>query len=300
MANLDVLIAAPVFAIQLLVDGILIGAVFALVAYGMALVWGVMNVINIAQGEFVMLGGYTGVVCARYLGISPFFGIPLGAAVGFLAGLLVYQLVIRRVVEHDLFTSLLATFGVSILLAQLLNQAFGPDEVVIDTGLGSLNLFGNMVSVSVIKLVSCGLTVAIGGALMLFLKRSRLGQAIRATAQNARAARVMGIDTDRIYAMTFAINAAICGAAGALVAMIWVVSPYAGLPYTVRSFTIVIMAGLGNLGGVILSAFGLGVIEQFASFIFGAETEFAFVFSFLVLVLIARSLILQRQRKVLR
>jgi branched-chain amino acid transport system permease protein len=300
MGNLEVLFDAPIFALQLLIDGVLIGAIFALVAYGMALVWGVMNVINIAQGEFVMLGGYMVVVCSRYLGLSPFLGIPLSAAVGFVVGWLVYRLVVRRVVDHDLFISILATFGVSILFAQLLNQLFGPDEVSIDTGLGSLNLFGNMITISIIKLASFGLTLVIGAGLVLFLKRARLGQAIRATAQNARAARVMGIDTDRVYAMTFAVNAAICAAAGALVAMTWVVSPYVGLPYTVRSFMIVIVAGLGNLGAVILSGLGLGLIEHFSSFIFGAETELAFVFSFLVVILIVRNLLLQRQRKVLR
>jgi branched-chain amino acid transport system permease protein len=207
---------------------------------------------------------------------------------------------VRRIVSHDLFVSILATFGVSILLAQLLNQIFGPDEISIDPGLGSLSLFDNMVTVSRIKLVSCGLAIVIGAGLVLFLRRSRLGQAIRATAQNPRAARVMGIDTDRVFAMTFAINGAICGAAGALVAMTWVVNPFVGLPYTVRSFMIVIVAGLGNLGGVIVSGLGLGLVEHFSSFIFGAETELAFVFSFLVVILIARNLLLQRQRRVLR
>jgi branched-chain amino acid transport system permease protein len=300
MGNLEVLFDAPVFALQLLIDGLLIGAIFALVAYGMALVWGVMNVINIAQGEFVVLGGYTVVVCTRYLGVSPFLGIPLGAAVGFLAGWLIYRVVIRRVVDHDLFISILATFGVSILLSQLVNQVFGPDETSFDTGLGSIFMFGNVITISVIKLVAFGFTLLIGAGLVLFLRHARLGQAIRATAQNPRAARVMGIDTDRVYAMTFAVNAAICGAAGALVAMTWVIGPYVGLPYTARSFMIVIVAGLGNVGGVIMAGLGLGLIEHFASFVFGAETELAFVFSFLVLILIARNLVLRRQRKVLR
>lgn len=300
MGNLGVLLDAPIFALQLLIDGLLIGAIFALVAYGMALVWGVMNVINIAQGELVMLGGYMVIVCSEYLGISPFVGVPLGAIAGFLVGWLIYRAVVCRVVDHDLFISLLATFGVSILLAQLLNQVFGPDEVSVDTGLGSLNFLDNTISISVIKLVSFVLALLIGAGIVLFLKHTRLGQAIRATAQNARAARVMGVDTDRVFAMTFAINGAVCGAAGALVTMTWVVSPYIGLPYTVRSFMIVIVAGLGNVGAVIVSGLGLGLVEHFSSFLFGAETELAFVFSFLVVILIARNLVLRRQRKVLR
>ena len=122
------------------------------------------------------------------------------------------------------------------------------------------------------------------------MRRSRLGQAIRATAQNARAARILGIDTDRVYAMTYALNAAICGAAGALVAMTWVIQPFGGLIYTVRSFMIVVVAGLGNLAGVIAAALGLGMAEQFVGFMLGAQFQVAFVFGLLVVILVAAQL----------
>ena len=131
------------------------------------------------------------------------------------------------------------------------------------------------------------------------MRRSRLGQAIRATAQNARAARILGVDTDRVYAMTYALNAAICGAAGALVAMIWVIPPFSGLIYTVRSFMIVVLAGLGNLAGVIVAALGLGAAEQFVGFILGAQFQIAFIFLALVAILILRSWRLRRQRRYL-
>jgi len=135
---------------------------------------------------------------------------------------------------------------------------------------------------------------------LLFLKRSRMGQAIRATAQNARAARIMGIDTDRVYATTFALNAAICGAAGALVVMTWVIQPFIGLAYTIRSFMIVIVAGLGNLVGVIVAGMGLGAAEQFASFLLGAEFQIGFVFALLVVILLVRNALLKRHRQVLK
>ena len=142
--------------------------------------------------------------------------------------------------------------------------------------------------------------MTLGVFLVLFLKKSRLGQAIRATAQNPRAARIMGIDTDKVYAATFGLNAAICGAAGALVAMIWVIEPYIGLIYTIRSFMIVVVAGLGNLAGVALAGIGLGAAENFAGFIFGAEFQIAFVFGLLVIILVGRSLLLDRQRRYLK
>jgi branched-chain amino acid transport system permease protein len=299
MTNIQILLDQPVFALQLLIDGILIGAVFALAAYGMALVWGVMNVINVAQGEFVILGGYVALYTYQ-AGVSPFFGIPAAAIVMFAVGWIVYRAVVSRVVDKDLFTSLLATFGVSILFAQLANQLFGADMQSIDPALGTLNLFDNQITVSLVKVVSFGLTLVIGALLVLFLRHARLGQAIRATAQNARAARLMGIDTDRIYAMTFSINAAICGAAGALVVMTWVIHPYIGLTYTIRSFMIVVVAGLGNLATVVVAALGLGVAENFAGFILGAHAQLAFVFSLLVVILVGRNLQMRRQRKVLR
>jgi branched-chain amino acid transport system permease protein len=137
----------------------------------------------------------------------------------------------------------------------------------------------------------------VGAALTLFLRRARLGQAIRAASQNARAARILGIDTDRVYAATFALNAGICGATGALVAMTWVIHPYLGLPYTVRSFMIVVVAGLGNLAGILLAASVLGTAEQYAGFVLGAQFQTGFLFSLLVVILVGRNELLKRQRR---
>ena len=299
MGNLAILAEAPIFNLQLLVDGVLIGALFALAAYGMALVWGVLRIINIAQGEFVMLGGYV-VVYAAAAGVPPLAAVPLAAAALYALGWLLYRVVVFRVVDQDLFVSILATFGLSILLQQLANQLFGANVRSVDAGLGSLLFADGRISVPAVKLVAFAASVVLGVVLMLFLKRSRLGQALRATAQNARAARILGIDTDRVYAATFALNAGICGATGALVAMTWVIHPYFGLAYTVRAFMIVVVAGLGNLIGIVASGAGLGVVEQYAGFVFGAEFQTAFLFGLLVAILVARQLALRRRRTYLQ
>ncbi len=298
MDNLRLLFDAPVLSLQLLLDGALIGAIFALASLGMALVWGVMGVVNVAQGELVMLGGYAAYFLYK-AGLHPLYGVPLAAVVLFFLGWALYWSVVSRVVDKDLFISILATFGLSILLQQLANALFGADVRTAESGFGTLVLLGGTVTVYVIKLVSFGVALLSGGLLILFLKSSRMGQAIRATAQNARAARLMGIDTDRVYAWTFALNAAICGACGALVAMTWIVHPYLGLPYTVRSFMIVIVAGLGNVAGVLAAASALGVAENFAGFILGAEYQAAFVFALLVGILMWRRFRLARQRRYL-
>lgn len=299
MSNLTLLIEAPIFSVQLLLDGILIGAIFALAAYGMALVWGVMNVINIAQGEFVILGGYVGFYLAE-AGVHPLLGVPAAAVALYFVGWTLYRLVIVRVVDKDLFISLLATFGLSILLQQLMNEVFGADIRTAESGLDNIYLFGSQVTVSEIKIVAFIIAIALGVCLVFFLRATRMGQAIRATAQNARAAKILGIDTDKVYAATYGLNAAICGAGGALVIMTWIIHPYIGLIYTVRSFMIVVVAGLGNLAAVAVAGLGLGVAENFAGFLLGAEFQAAFVFSLLVVILAWRNFRLARTRRYLK
>jgi branched-chain amino acid transport system permease protein len=298
-ANIELLTQAPLQLLQLVLDGVLIGAIFALAAYGMALVWGVMNIINIVQGELVMLGGFIAYQMTVW-GLSPFWGIPAAAALLYVLGIVLYYVVVRRVTHRDMFISILATFGLSILLQQLLAQIWGGETRTAQSGLGTWFLFGYQITIAQVKVVAFAGTVLIAALLVLFLKRSRLGQAIRATAQNPRAARVLGIDTNLVFAQTYGINAALCGAAGALAVMAYSVHPYMGLPYTVRSFVIVIVAGLGNLPGVIAAGLGLGAAETLAGFLLGVQYQAAFVFGLLVVILVARNSLLARQRRYLR
>jgi len=297
--NLMILIQAPVITADLVINGLLVGAIFALAAYGLALVWGVMNIINIAQGEFVMMGGYVAMVLF-WNDIHPLFAVPLAPLILFIIGWALYRLVVFRVVDRDLFVSLLATFGLSIVLQQLMNTVFTGDIWTAESDLGTSLLFGGLVSISNVKIVAFFLAILLGVCLMTFLRYSRLGQAIRATAQNPRAARVLGIDTDKLYAITFGLNAAICGACGALVAMTYNIHPYIGLPYTIRAFMIVIVAGLGNLAGVVLAGLGLGAAENIAGFVLGAEFQLAFVFGLLVVVLVWRNTRLAAKRQYLK
>ena len=296
MDNLMILAQAPVINVQLLLDGFFIGAIFALAAYGLALVWGVMNVKNLCQGDFVIMGGYIAYVMSE-MGIHPILGLPVAIVVMFGFGWFIYRIIIRRVVGRDMFTSLLATFGLAIVLQQLLNLIFGPDVQTAESGFQIRSILGGMVTVADIKFISFVLTVVIAAIVVTFMKYSRMGQAIRATAQDARAAKVMGIDTERVYAFTYALNAAICAAAGVLISMIWVIQPFFGLACSIRAFVIVTAAGLGNLPGVIAAALGLGFAEQFGGFMLGAEFQQAIVVGALVLVLIVRQVQQGRRRQ---
>ena len=290
---------APILMVQASMDGILLGILFALIAYGMALQWGVMNIINIAQGDLVIMGGY--IAYFMYVaGIHPAFGIIVSPIIMYFVGWGLYKLVINKVVDRDLFISILATFGISILMQQLMNFVFGADVVVAQSNCGTTMLFDNSVTLPNSKIFSAIVSVVFAIFLIIYMKRSKLGRAIRATAQNARAAKILGVDTEKVYAATFGINAALCGVAGALIAITFTLHPYVGLPYTVRSFMIVIVAGLGNLPGVALSGMGLGVFEEFADYILGTEFRIGAVFMLLVLILVYRRFKLSRKREYLK
>jgi len=285
--------------VQASMDGILLGILFALIAYGMALQWGVMNIINIAQGELVILGGY--IAYTMYMmGIHPAFGVIVSPIIMFFIGWLLYKIVIYRVVDRDLFISILATFGISILTQQLMNFIFGADVVVAQSNFGTTMFFEGLVTLPNAKIFSAVVSVIFAIGLVIYMRKSKLGRAIRATAQNARAAKILGVDTEKVYAATFGINAALCGVAGALISITFTLHPYVGLPYTVRSFMIVIVAGLGNLPGVALSGMGLGVFEEFADYILGTEFRIGAVFMLLVLILVYRRFILSKKREYLK
>jgi len=299
LGNLGLLFEFPVVNLKIIVDGVMIGALFALAAYGLALVWGVMNVKNLAQGDFVIAGGYIAWWIAG-LGVPALLGVPIAFVLMWGIGYVIYKLVITRVIERDLFTSLLATFGIAIMMAQILNLLFGSDTQSINLGYDTLFFFDDFVDVPIAKLIGVLMAAVLATCVIIFMKYSRMGQAIRATAQDARAARVLGIDTEKVYAFTFSLNAAICGAAGAIIVMVWVIQPFYGITYAIRAFVIVTAAGLGNLPGVIAAGLGIGALEQYGSHIFGIGYQQAIAVLLLLLVLVFRMLQQRRSRQVMK
>jgi branched-chain amino acid transport system permease protein len=215
-------------------------------------------------------------------------------------GWVIYKTIISRVIERDLFTSLLATFGLAIMMAQLMNLMFGSDTQSIKLEYDTLYFFDDFVSVPIAKLIGVVMALSLAAAVIYFMKTSRMGQAIRATAQDARAARVMGIDTEKIYAFTFSLNSAICGAAGAIIVMVWLIQPFYGITYSIRAFVIVTAAGLGNLPGVIAAGLGIGALEQYGAHIFGIGFQQAIAVLLLLLVLLIRLLQQRRSRQALQ
>jgi branched-chain amino acid transport system permease protein len=299
LGNLSLLVEFPIVNLKIILDGVMIGALFVLVAYGLALVWGVMNVKNLAQGDFVISGGYVSWWLVQH-GFPALLGVPVAFVVMWGIGWVVYKLVISRVIERDLFTSLLATFGLAIMMAQILNLLFGSDTQSVDLGYDTLYFADSLITVPIAKLIGVLMAATLAAAVIVFMKSSRMGQAIRATAQDARAARVVGIDTEKVYAFTFSLNSAICGAAGAIIVMVWLIQPFYGISYSIRAFVIVTAAGLGNLPGVIAAGLGIGALEQYGAHIFGIGYQQAIAVLLLLVVLFIRLIQQRRNRQVLK
>jgi branched-chain amino acid transport system permease protein len=298
--NLQLLFVwAPIINVQVILEGIFVGAVFALSAYGLALVWGVMNIKNLAQGDFVIMGGYMAFSLHAMHVPLPLIMV-LVVPTMFIFGWIIYVVMIRRIIDQDMFVSLLATFGLSLLMQQVMNIFYGPEVQTIDMELPVYDAFDGFVTIPASKIISLVMAGIIAFAVIVFMKKSRLGQSIRATAQDPRAARVLGINTDRVYAFTFAFNAALCGAAGVLVSIIWVIQPFYGITYSVRSFAIVTAAGLGNMPGVIAAGFGIGLFEKYVGVIIGTAYEVAAPVSILLMVLIWRQIQMKRNRQVVK
>ena len=299
LGNIGLLLEFPIVNLKIILDGVMIGALFVLVAYGLALVWGVMNVKNLAQGDFVISGGYVSWWLVQQ-GFPALLGVPVAFIVMWGIGWVIYKLVISRVIERDLFTSLLATFGLAIMMAQILNLMFGSDTQSVDLGYDTLYFADGLIDVPIAKLIGVLMASVLAAGVIIFMKSSRMGQAIRATAQDARAARVMGIDTEKVYAFTFSLNSGICGAAGAIIVMVWLIQPFYGIAYSIRAFVIVTAAGLGNLPGVIAAGLGIGALEQYGSHIFGIGYQQAIAVLLLLIVLIIRLIQQRRNRQVLK
>src|SRR3546814_6444000 len=176
--NIGLLTLAPALNVQLVLDGLFIGGIFVLAAYGLALVWGVMNVKNLAQGEFVIMGGYLAWHLGT-LGIHPILSIPIVIAIMFAFGWVIYLLVIKWVITRDLFTSLLATFGIALMLQQALNIAYGPEVRTARSGLGTSPLFGGMVTTSDITVISFGLCILLAAPHILLRTKKNGKQSCR-------------------------------------------------------------------------------------------------------------------------
>ncbi|HEX7126547.1 MAG TPA: branched-chain amino acid ABC transporter permease [Thermodesulfobacteriota bacterium] len=277
---------SPALLAQGLVTGVLLGGVYALVALGLTLIFGVMRVINVAHGTLLMVGAYVTFTAANGLGMNPLASLLVSAPLLFLLGVLVQRFVVERVVGAPELQGLLVTFGVSIILINLALRVFKPDIRAVTYLSGSLTLGG--VAFSVPRLIAFAVAVAATAAAMLFLKRSRLGKAIRATAQNQTVAVVCGVDVKRIRLVAFGLGAALAGVGGSLISIMYAIYPEMGSLYTLKAFCVVVLGGLGSYLGALLGGVILGLAESFTGLYVGTQAAEAVAYLLLVAVLLVR------------
>lgn len=273
---------------QIVLNGILLGGLYACMAIGFSLVWGVMNIINLAHGSMMLLGAYITFSIHRRFGIDPILTIPCSAAGLFLLGYGLQRFILNRVVFSSIFLTLIVTFGLDMMLINFNIAMFTADIRSITTWYSGLALEIGGIRLAYTRIVVFVLALIMTLALHQFLKWSRTGRAIRATAQNPQAARVVGIDTVKIYAVTFGLGSAMAGAAGSLVTVVYAFSPVIGDPLTLKSFVIVILGGLGNMFGAIVAGMFLGVAENLVSGFLNPGYRDAISFWLLLVVLVLR------------
>lgn len=271
---------------QVLINGLLKGGIYALMAIGMSLIWGVMNIINIAHGSFIMLGAYLTYWLFVLLGLDPFISLPLSMAAIFLLGWLVQKYLINLVVQADIFITLLLTFGIELLINNLALVFWSADvrKVQVAYGAANFELFG--ATVPSVRLAACGLALLLTGILFYLMNRSRLGRAIRATSQQLEAAQLAGVQVGNIYAITFGIGCALAAAAGTLWAILFPIYPTMGGMLTLKSFVVTVIGGLGTMLGPLIGGLALGVVEALGTNWFGSTFENLISFAIFLAVLI--------------
>ncbi|MBL6978017.1 MAG: branched-chain amino acid ABC transporter permease [Desulfobacteraceae bacterium] len=248
--------------------GLLIGMVLALVALGLTIIFGVMDIVNFAHGEFLMIGMYTGLLTAQGLGIDPLFTLPVAGVVGFLLGVICYFGFIKFLLRGPMVAQLLGTFGLMLFLRNLALLIFGSEDRALHHGIlvGKSFEIGMGVIVSATKLTCAGLSVVAFLAVWLLMNRTKIGKALTATSLDAQGARYMGVPTQKMNALAWGIGGASVTIAGALIVNFWSVNPFIGLLFTMIAFAIVALGGFGSVPGAFFAGLVVGMITELPGF----------------------------------
>jgi branched-chain amino acid transport system permease protein len=271
---------------QVVISGLLAGALYAMVALGLGLIFGVMRVLNVAHGPLLMLGAYVTYWLFATVGLNPYLSLLISMPLLFLAGAGLQRLLVRRVVDAPELSSLLLTFGIGIAIVNLAQFAFTSDLRAVEYLTGAFVL--GPLAFSKSRVVACLFAVAITGLAFVFLHRTRLGKAIRAVSQSREVALVCGINVQRIHLLAFGLASALAAAGGSLVAVMVAIQPEMGQVYTFKSFLVIVLGGAGNYPGALLGGLLLGLVEQLASLFLSTQVNEAVAYLLLVLVLLLR------------
>jgi branched-chain amino acid transport system permease protein len=252
---------------QAIVDGLLMGSLYALIAIGLAMIWGIVEIINFAHGEFLMIASFLSYFLFIYLGIDPLISIPLAFLTTFGLGYLVQKGIINRILEAPFLAQIFATFALLLIIRNGFFVAFGPDIRSATTWYSeaTIDLYG--IKISIVKLFATTIVIIATILLHLFLTRTYLGTAMRALSQDKTAAQLMGIDIKKVYAIAFGLGAGLAGIGGALLTSFYYVFPEMGVPFTLIAFISVVLGGFGNILGPAIGAVIIGVLQSIGALI---------------------------------
>ena len=274
--------------VQTLVSGLLIGLIYALVAVGLTMIFGVMDIVNFAHGEFLMFGMYGSFWLYALFALDPLFTLPLTALMLFALGVIVYRLVISRVIHAPMVSQMFSTFGLMLLFRGIAQFLWKPDFRSVDNSVVSGNA-----SLAGIQLGMPQVTAGVGAILVtagvyLFLTRTRAGAALEATAADKEAARLMGIDSQKMFALAWGIGAACAGVAGGLLSTFFPIFPEVGANFILIAFVVVNLGGFGSVMGALLAGILVGIVEVMGGLLLGPEYKLAVVLVLFLAVLMFR------------
>lgn len=274
--------------INIVASGLLTGLVYGLAALGLSVIFGVVRVVNFAHGEVMVMGMYGAVVVFGLLGLDPILAAPLVAAVLFVGGWILQRVLINRFVEYSEAKQFILMLGVATIIVNALLMIFGPDSrgVMVDYALDTFEV--GPLLLDAVRIYAAAAAIVATAALFAFFRFSRTGKAIRACADNPLGARVVGLNTDGLYALTFGIGTAVAGFAGSLMTLLVDTRPALASDYTLLSFVIVIIGGLGSLPGALLGGLLIGVTEAVAGFLLEPSLKSLFSYAVLIVVLLMR------------
>ena len=274
--------------LQDLVNGILAGGILAVVALGFSLVWGIMNIINLAHGAYVMFGAYITYELFTFLHVDPFLSVPLSFLALFAFGYLVQRYVINYVVRAPMLTTFLLTFGLSLLLINVALLLFTGDARAVTPSYSGANFTLGTVVIPWAKLLTLAAALVIALVVQAWLSRSKTGMAIRATSMDIGAAQLSGVRVAHIYAVTYALGAGLAGAAGSLLSLSYGLNPSMGDPFIIKAFVVCVLGGLGSVSGALVGGIIYGILESFGSQYVGTGYQDAVALVVLLLILIVR------------
>jgi branched-chain amino acid transport system permease protein len=276
------------FFLQNLVNGILAGGIYAVVALGFSLVWGIMNIINLAHGAYVMMGAYIAYVLFTTFHIDPFVSIPLAFVIMFAFGYGVQRGIINQVVRAPILVTFLLTFGLSLLLINVALVLFHGDIRGVATSYSGANVSLGGVTIPLGKLATLVAALVITGIMQVFLTRTKTGRAIRATSMDIGAAQLSGVRVAHLYAVVYGLGAGLAGVAGVLVSLSYSLQPSMGDPFIIKAFVVCVLGGLGSVEGALIGGLLYGVLEAFGSQYVGSGLSDAVALVVLLIVLIVR------------